>query len=439
MTNQTIPDPVQLLQTLIRFDTTNPPGNEAAIIAYLDNLLQSHGIATTLLAQDPHRPNLIARLPGRGDAPPLLLYGHVDVVGTTDQTWTHPPFSGDLIDGFVWGRGALDMKGGIAMMVCTFLQAAAQPLPGDLILAILSDEEADGSFGADFLVSQHADLFTGVRYAIGEGGGYSVQMGGRKFYPIMVSEKQVCSVQAVLRGAGGHGSVPLRDGAMARLGSLLTTLTQKRLPVHVTAVTRHMLTTISQGMPRLPGLAMRQLLNPALTDRVLDLMGEQGTLIDPLLHNTVSPTIVRGGYKINVIPGEITLELDGRLLPTFTPDDMLAELRQLAGNDVEWRVTRHDPGPGDPDMALYDTLAATVRTADPTGIPFPYLLSGVTDGRYFTRLGIQTYGFLPLDLPDGLISTIHAADERVPAAALTTGTQTLYQAIQQTTAQLQIR
>ncbi len=333
------------------------------------------------------------------------------------------------------------MKGGIAMMVCAFLRAAAadQPLPGDLILAILSDEEADGAFGADFLVSQHANLFTGVRYAIGEGGGFSVQMAERKFYPIMVGEKQVCSVQAVLRGAGGHGSVPLRDGAMARLGDLLTTLTQKRLPVHITPVTRQMLTTISRGLPRLQGMAMRQLLNPALTDRVLDFMGGQGTMIDPLLHNTVSPTIVRGGHKINVNPGEITLELDGRLLPNFTPDDMLTELRQLAGSDIEWRVTRHDPGPGDPDMALYDSLAATVRAADPSGVPFPYLLSGVTDGRFFARLGIQTYGFLPLDLPDGLIETIHAADERVPAAALTTGTQTLYQAIQHTTTQLQIR
>ncbi|MEJ2746461.1 MAG: M20/M25/M40 family metallo-hydrolase [Anaerolineae bacterium] len=426
-----MPDPVEILQTLIRFDTTNPPGNEAEAIGYLNNLLQSQGIATTILAKDAQRPNLIARLPGRGDAPPLLMYGHVDVVGTADQTWTHPPFAGDIVDGFLWGRGTLDMKGGVAMMVAAFLQAQAAPekLPGDLILAIVCDEEVDGDYGARFLVEEHADLFAGVRYAIGEGGGFSVQLAGQKFYPIMVGEKQVCSVQAVLRGRGGHGSMPLRNGAMARLGQLVTTLTQKRLPVHISPVTRQMIGVIAGALPRWQGLAMRQLLNPALTDRILNVMGEQGTMIDPLLHNTVSPTIVRGGHKINVIPGEIRLDLDGRLLPGFSPDDMLHELRQLAGNDVEWRVTRFDPGPGDPDMALFDMLAGVLRQADPASEPFPLLLSGVTDGRYFARLGIQTYGFLPMDLPDGLISTIHAADERVPVTAVASGAQTLFQAL----------
>jgi acetylornithine deacetylase/succinyl-diaminopimelate desuccinylase-like protein len=193
-----------------------------------------------------------------------------------------------------------------------------------------------------------------------------------------------------------------------------------------------MLTSISQALPFPTGFAIRQLLNPTLTDRLLNLLGKQGHLLNPLLHNTVSPTIVQGGHKINVIPSEITLKLDGRLLPGFTPDDMLFEVNQLLGNDVaiEVEVTAYDPGPGAPDLKWFDLLADILRQADPAGIPIPYLLSGVTDARYFCRLGIQTYGFLPMDLPDGLINTIHAADERIPVEAVEFGANAIYTFLQ---------
>jgi len=424
--------PVELLQSLIRFDTTNPPGNEAECIGYIRRLLEDAGLPTTILARDAQRPNLIARLPGRGEAPPLLLYGHVDVVTTAGQQWTHPPFAGEIADGFVWGRGALDMKSGVAMMVAACLRAHAEgaDLPGDVLLAIVCDEEVDGEYGAKYLVKSHAELFQGVRYAIGEGGGPTVRIAGRKFYTIMVAEKQICSLRLTLRGPAGHGGTPLRGAAMARLADALHTLDRKRLPVHITPAARHMLEAISSALPFPSRLALRLLLNPALTDRVLDLLGEQGAMLDPLLHNTVSPTIVRGGDKINVIPSEITLELDGRLLPGYRPEDMLHELRQLLGSDGTLEVTRHDPGPSDLDMGLFDTLADILRQADPQGVPLPILLSGVTDARYFCQLGIQTYGFLPMDLPDGLIPTVHAADERIPVAALDFGTEAIYQALQ---------
>ena len=424
--------PVELLQNLIRFDTTNPPGNEAECIGYLNTLLKEAGIETTILARDENRPNLIARLPGRGDAPPFLLYGHVDVVTTAGQGWTHPPFSGDIVDGFVWGRGALDMKNGVAMMVSAFLRAKVEglDLPGDVILAVLSDEEAGGEYGARYLVENHAEYFDGIRYAVGEGGGFTLRMAGVKFYTVMVTEKRICSMKVTVHGPAGHGSMPIRGGAMAKLANVLHKLDRKRLPVHITPVTRQMLETISKALPFPGGLVMRQLLNPALTDRILDLLGEKGTLINPLLHNTVSPTIVLGGDKINVHPSEITLQLDGRLLPGFTPDDVLCELRQLLGDDVELEVTRYEPGPGDPDMGLFDTLAAILREADPEGIPVPLLVSGVTDARFFSQLGIQTYGFVPVDLPDGLISTVHAADERIPVEAVKFGTDAIYTVLQ---------
>ncbi len=425
--------PVELLQNLIRFDTTNPPGNETAVIAYLKQIIEDAGLKTTVLAKNDNRPNLITRLPGRGEAPPLLLYGHVDVVTTAGQQWTHPPFEAVIADEMVWGRGALDMKGGIAMMVSAFLRVHASGVKpaGDIILAILADEEANGTFGAKFLVNEHPDLFVGVRYAIGEGGGVTIQMGGQKFYTIMVAEKQICSMRATMRGPAGHGSAPRRGGAMSKLARMLDTLEKRRLPVHVTAVTRQMLQTIGASLPFPTNLGMKLLLNPLFTDRILDALGENGVLINPLLHNTVSPNIVRGGDKINVIPAEVAVELDGRLLPGFTPDDMLAELGQLLGSDVELEVTQYDKGAGEPDLTLYPLLADILQKADPTGVPIPILLSGVTDGRFFSQLGIQTYGFLPMDTPSGLIDTIHAADERVPVAAMEFGTNALQTALQQ--------
>lgn len=432
MSDLTYPNPVELLQTLIRFDTTNPPGNEAESMGYLNQLFSQAGMPTTILARNDRRPNLVARLPGRGVASPLLLYGHIDVVTTAGQSWTQPPFSGEIIDDVIWGRGALDMKSGIAMMVCAALRAKSEKLdlPGDVILAVLSDEEVDGEYGAKYLIEHHAEQFAGVRYAIGEGGGFATRIAGQKFYPIMISEKQVCSLRAIIRGPAGHGSMPIRGGAMARLADLLHMLDRHRLPVHITPVVRQMVTMVSEALPYPRQLAMRQLLNPALTNWSLDRLGPQGHLLDALLHNTVSPTIVQGGHKINVIPGEVTLELDGRLLPGFTPDDMLGELKQLVGDAIIFEVTRFDPGPGEPDMKHFNLLADILREADPTGVPIPLLLSGVTDGRYFARLGIQTYGFHPMDLPEGLITTIHAADERIPVAATQFGTDALYSLLQ---------
>ena len=211
--------PVELLQKFVRFDTTNPPGNETECIAFIDGLLKDAGFDTTFIAKTPQRPNLITRLNGRGEAPPLLLYGHVDVVTTANQQWIYPPFEGKIIDDYVWGRGTLDMKGGVAMMLSAFLRAKADGLKpaGDIVLLILSDEEAGGDFGAKYLVEEHASIFEGIRYALGEFGGFTLHIGGKRFYPIQVAEKQICWMKPTVRGRGGHGSLPVRGGAMAKL------------------------------------------------------------------------------------------------------------------------------------------------------------------------------------------------------------------------------
>ncbi|HEY1450848.1 MAG TPA: M20/M25/M40 family metallo-hydrolase [Solirubrobacteraceae bacterium] len=420
--------PLELLQRLLRFDTSNPPGNERECIEWIKGLLEGLGCEVRILAQEPERPSLIARIAGRGESPPLLLQGHVDVVAARGE-WQHDPFAGELADGYVWGRGALDMKGGVAMLLAAFMRvlaSGAEP-PGDLILCLMADEEAGSPLGAEFLVREHADLFAGVQYSIGEFGGFTMDVAGRRFYPIMVAEKQVCWTRVTLRGPTGHGSMPVRGGAMGDLGKLLHALDRRRLPVHVTAVTRSMIEAIAADVPAALALPLRGLLVPRLTNRLLDAFGERGRIFDPLLHNTASATIVNGGEKINVIPDTISLELDCRLLPGFTPEQAFAELRALSGVELDFELVRHDAVAGEPDLAMFETLATTLRELDPGAKAIPMLLPGVTDGRFFSTLGIQTYGFLPMQLPPELpfMRLIHAPDERLPVDAVEFGTRAI--------------
>ena len=424
----------ELLQELIRFDTTNPPGNEAACIDFVREQLEQVGLESRIYAKEPSRPNLVARLEGEGRAAPLLLYGHVDVVTTAGQAWTHPPFEGKLVDGEIWGRGALDMKGGVAMLVSAVVRAKAEGVrpPGDLVLCVLADEEDGGDVGARFLVEEHPELFEGIRFALGEFGAFSQTWAARRFYPIQVAEKQVCWLKATVRGPGGHGSQIHRGGTIARLGKLLRDLDRGRLPVHMTPVLRRQVEATAAALPRAQAAVLRSVLKPRLTDSALRLMGAQGRLLEPAVRNTVNVTTVHGGEKINVVPSEIELQLDGRSLPGYGPETLLAEVRALVGDDVELELVRHDPGPAEPDFGLFDMLAGVIRELDPDGIPVPLLLAGVTDGRYFSRLGIQTYGYLPMRLPDDapFASLIHAADERIHVDALEFGAEALWRAIQ---------
>jgi acetylornithine deacetylase/succinyl-diaminopimelate desuccinylase-like protein len=426
--------PIELLQNLIRFDTTNPPGNEIDCVNYIHRLLTDAGVDTWIFAKDPNRPNLIARLPGKGAASPLLLYGHVDVVTTEGQDWTHPPFGGEIHDGYIWGRGALDMKSGAAMMLAAVLRAKAEgrSLPGDIVLAILCDEEAGGVYGAMYMVDEHPDQFEGVKYALGEFGGASFYIAGKTFYPIQVAEKQICWMRGTIRGPGGHGSRPMRGGAMAKLGRVLQRLDESRLPVHITPAARQMFEIVSSSLPLMPGFVLRQLLNPMLTDSVLKLMGEHKLNFEPLFHNTVNATIVRGGEKINVIPSKIVFEMDGRLLPGFTPEDMIAELSPILGDAVELEIVWYDPGPSEPDMGMFKILADVLQEADPGGIALPMLLPAVTDARLFSRLGIQTYGFTPMKLSEDFkfFDLAHAADERLPVEVMDFGTNAIYSVLQ---------
>jgi len=434
MTTPIYENPAELLQTLIRFDTTNPPGNERACIEYLNGLLKDSGFDTTILAKTPERPNLITRLIGEGKAPPLLLYGHVDVVSTQNQKWTYPPFEGVISDGFIWGRGAIDNKHAISMYLCALLKAKAEnlSLPGDVIFAATADEEVSSKYGAKFLVEEHPQLFESVKYGLSEFGGFNMQMAGKRIYPIQISEKQNCAMRLDFHGVGGHASMPVRSGAMAKMAAALRTLDRNMLPVHITPPVQLMIEYIAKAIGGAAGVVLHQLLNPIATNMVLKILGKQATLFSPILHNTVSPTMVQASDKVNIIPSTVSLGVDGRLLPGFSPDDMQRELHSLLGQDFDIEIVQHNPTTYKLDMGLFDTLSGILQESDPQGIPIPYVGSWVTDARFFNRLGIQTYGFTPLRVPDDFDMTglAHGADERVPITALEFGVHAVYKAIQ---------
>jgi acetylornithine deacetylase/succinyl-diaminopimelate desuccinylase-like protein len=429
----TQPTAATILRELIRFDTTNPPGNERACIDYLEGLLREEGIESSILAKDCQRPNLVARLPGRDEAPGLLLFGHVDVVTTAHQQWTVPPFEGRIQDGCIWGRGALDMKAGIAMMTSAMLRAASSNCrpAGDIVFAAVSDEEAGGALGAKYLVETQPAFFENVRYALGEFGGFPLYIGDTPVYMIQTGEKQPCWLEATIRGPGGHGARPMRGGSMARLGHLLSTLNRRRLPIHITPVTRRMIHAMAKAMPLHKRALFRLLLNPRWTDHILGLLGDTGRNLEPLFRNTVNATLVRGGEKPNVIPSEIVVGLDARLLPGFTPKDLFAELKSLLGEALELEVLLFDEGKTDTDMSQFPLLADILAKAHPGSHQVPYLLPGSSDARHFDSLGIQTYGFIPMNLPAGFnfFETIHAADERIPLEAVQFGADAIYQVI----------
>ena len=426
--------PEEILQKLIRFNTVNPPGNEEDCIGYLKDLLDEAGLETKIIAKVPGRPNLFVRLAGAESPalPPVLLYGHVDTVPVTGQAWSVDPFEGLIKDGCLWGRGVLDMKGFLVMYISAALRLKAEGavLPFDVLMLFLCDEEDKGEFGAKYICgSEHKDLLKDVKYAICELGGFSMFLCGKKFYPIMVSEKQCAHLKITFRGKGGHGSTLHRDSSVAKMGRALVLLNEKRLPLHVSEEARGMINAIAANIG-LKGLILRLALNPLFSGKILDLIGADGEYFDVILHNTVNATIVKNqNDSINVIPEEVSVELDTRLIPRQKIEDVIRELQNLLGGDCSIEAVNYDPGPDTVDFSLFENFAGVLKKCDPDAIPIPYIMSGVTDGRFFAKLGIQTYGFTPMNLPKDfpLLELIHGADERIPLDALNFGANAVYE------------
>ncbi len=409
------------LQALLRFETVNPPGNEAPAIAHIAELLRREGLEPIVLESAPGRANLVCRIAGAEREGPLLLASHVDVVEAERDSWARDPFGGELADGCVWGRGAVDMKGKTAMDLAAMAAIArsGQRPRRDVTMVVVADEEAGCTWGSRWLAENHPHLIQ-AQVCLNEVGGFTMPMLGVRYYPIQVAEKGICWLRLTFRGTPGHGSVPRPDTAPVKLAQAVAKLGTTRLPIHVTPEATRFLEAVASHQPGPVALALRGLTVPYLATPVLDFgvrEAVQRNALDAILRNTVSPTVLRAGSKTNVIPGTARVELDGRTLPGQTSEGLIREVRAVIGDDFEVDVLEeHEPTASSSDTSEFATLCATIRTHDPEGAPVPWLIPGFTDDKFYARLGARCYGFYPLQLPPGMsfMTMFHGHDERVP-------------------------
>jgi acetylornithine deacetylase/succinyl-diaminopimelate desuccinylase-like protein len=430
---------VVLLRDLIRIDTTNPPGNERPAADLLGRLFAKEGIEFRILESEPTRASIVARLPGDGGSGgPLLLNGHLDVVPVERDKWTHDPFQAVEADGCIWGRGTIDMKNMVAMSAMTLvsLKRSGKKLKRDVIFAGVADEEAGSRRGALYLVEQHPELVRS-EYVLNEVGGHSLHFGSARFYPIQVSEKGICWFELIARGEPGHGSMPHRQNPVVKLSKALSALGSTRLPPHVTEVVagflRALATRVAFPQNRILPLVMDPIAGKLLLDALEKKNPEQARGINAMLRNTVSPTILRAGEKVNVIPSMARAELDGRVIPGQKVESFLDEVREVVGDELELVVNeRHDGVTFDSRTPLFDAIEETLGRHDPEGIVVPYMIPGFTDSFAYARLGATCYGFSPVRLPPELNFTrmYHGHDERIPVEGLRWGYQVLYDLVE---------
>ncbi len=427
---------VRLMQDLVRFDTTNPPGNETQCIEYIATLLKREGIEPVVLESAPRRGNLVTRLKGDGSLPPLLLMGHVDVVPAEASHWQQPPFSGDLLDGIVWGRGATDMKQMVAMELMTMLllHRAGVALRRDVILMANADEETGGKRGAGFIAQRHPDLIRDAEYAINEGGGTSIELGGKLFFVCSTAEKGSARFTVRGRGEPGHASQPHTRNSILPLSRALVRLIETPLPLHVTVTARAHVETMAHYLNGDLSAALSGLLDPATHDTAmaaLPLAEPVKRRLSAALHNTATPTILRAGTKINVIPALAECDVDCRILPGTTPASLEREVRAVVGDEVELGFGPvYAPLESDPNSPLFETIRDVLAEHEPGSALVPGLITGGTDAKCVSPLGIKVYGFVPMRYEGpSMTGLAHNHNERVSVANLAFGTRVLYDVV----------
>jgi acetylornithine deacetylase/succinyl-diaminopimelate desuccinylase-like protein len=418
---------VRMASELIAIDTTNVddpavPGRERPAAEYVAERLTDAGYHPVYVeAGAPGRGNVVARLPGADPSRgALLVHGHLDVVPAEPADWAVHPFSGEVRDGFVWGRGAVDMKGMVAMTLAVARQLRRDGVvpPRDLVFAFVSDEETGSVYGARWLVANRPELFDGVTEAIGEVGGFPVTLAGRRVYLVETAEKGTAWLRLRARGTAGHASLLHTDNAVAKLAAALTRLDGHRFPLLLTDPVRHFLTGVAEitGEP----------FDPADPDAAVARLGSLSRLIGASLRDTATATMFDAGYKANVVPSAAHASVDCRILPG-RDEAFRAEVDRILGPDVEplWKIM---PAVATPFAGpLADAIAAAVDAEDPGARVLPYLLPASTDAKAFSALGIRHFGFTPLRLPPELdfLSMFHGVDERVPVEALRFGCRVL--------------
>jgi acetylornithine deacetylase/succinyl-diaminopimelate desuccinylase-like protein len=420
---------VEICRDLIRIDTSNygdvdGPGERKAA-EHVAGLLDEVGISARLHESAPGRTSLVAHWGGAdasSDEPALLIHGHLDVVPAEATDWRVDPFAGEITDdGYLWGRGAVDMKDFDAMVlsVVRARQRAGRPPSRRIVLAFTADEEAGGHLGAQQLVEQMPEEFDGVTEAIGEVGGFSTTIRGRRLYLIEAAEKGMAWMRLTARGTAGHGSMINRDNPVARLAAAVARIGAHEWPVQLTPTMQTLLAAVAE----LVGTEA----TPDNAEALIEEFGPAARMIGATLRHVTNPTMLSAGYKVNVIPTEATAHVDGRFLPGHE-DEFFAELARLCGEGVDIDfVSNQRPWETPYEGRLVDAMSRSLLGEDPEAAVAPYLMSAGTDAKHFTKLGIRTYGFAPLRLPEDLDFTglFHGVDERVPVDGLEFGARVL--------------
>lgn len=435
-------DAIHLTRELIRRDSTNHgrgEGDERAAAEFTAEALGAAGLSPVILESADRRANVVVRIPGTDpDADALLVHGHLDVVPADAHDWSVPPFSGEIADCPVtgapslWGRGAVDMKNTIGMVTAVVRHWSRSGLRPrrDIVLAFVADEEDSAAYGADYLVRGHADLFEGCAVAIGEGGGHTVHARDSagapvRLYPIGSAERGSAWLTLRSHGTAGHGSRPPRDNAVGALAAAVARIDRHDWPLHLTPVVRSAIDSIADalGVERIPGDTDTNEAVDALVAR----LGTAASLVGPTVRNSAAPTMLSAGYKVNVVPGEATAGVDGRVLPGGE-DAFAATMDELTGDRVSWEFA-HDSPPVDApvDSPVFDAFRNALTAHDPGARVVPVCLAGGTDAKVFSRLGIDCYGFSPMRLPEGVDypGLLHGVDERVPLEGLRFGVRVL--------------
>ena len=412
-----------LLSELIQINTSNPTHRERPAAEWMAARLDEVGVDAQIVESEPGRASTIARIAGTDSSrPPLLIHGHLDVVPADASEWSVDPFSGEIRDGYVWGRGAIDMKHMDAMtlaLVREWARSGRRP-PRDIVLAFVADEEAGGVKGAHWLVDNHPDLFADCTEAISEVGGYSVAVGGElRLYVIQTAEKGINWLRLHARGRPGHGSMIHEDNAVTRLAAAVTRIGAHEFPIRVTDTVRRFMEDVAE----ISGLDI----DPDDPEPGLAKLGTMARMIGATIRNTANPTMLDAGYKSNVIPGSAAATIDTRFLPG-QEDELLAKIDELAGEGITRETIVRDIAVETAfDGEIVDAMAAALRAEDAGARPVPYVMSGGTDAKSFSLLGIRCFGFAPLRLPPDLdfMSLFHGIDERVPVDALRFGVRVL--------------
>ena len=417
---------VGICQDLIRFDTSNygdgtGPGERAAA-EYTADLLAEVGLTPEIFESAPGRASVVARVEGTDpSAGALVVHGHLDVVPAQKEDWTVDPFAAELRDGLIWGRGAVDMKDMDAMILSVVreMQRTGARPRRDLVIAMFADEEAGGAYGARWAVENRPELFEGATEAISEVGGFSAEIGGKRAYLLQTAEKGLQWLRLTALGRAGHGSQTNPDNAVTTLARAVANIGSYEWPLELTDTTRRFL----EGVTELTGVEF----DPDNPDILLKELGTLARFVGATLQNTSNPTMLRAGYKENVIPGAAEARVDVRTLPG-QDELVLAKLQELAGDGVAISHVHRDVSLEAPFAgSLVDAMVASLEAEDPGATVLPYTLSGGTDNKSLSRLGITGYGFAPLQLPADLdfAGMFHGVDERVPAESLRFGARVL--------------